>query len=687
MSKEFFSLGDMENLEKFYRNFERPPFAPVYYPTSEEFLDPLAYVAKIRSEAEEYGVIKIIPPESFKPPFAINSEAFEFTPRVQKLNEVEAIVRERLVFIEKLSTFWNLQGFELKNLVVDNKTIDLFKLYKVVYCMGGADLVTSKKQWSQVARKVNVRSNYGISNIKSYYIKFMQPFIYMSEKRYITNEDPNSDVDVKESDDDCVPTMQGRRRAVRPQGRMMAGLPQPKRSRVPAQKKKSDPMEYVFCVICGSGDDEDSLLLCEDCDKSIHTHCCDPPLNCVPKGEWRCPSCVATEVSKIGLNYGFYDAHVSYNLFTFAEYANKFKTEYFNVKEPEDVSAEAVEREFWRIVINTDETVAVKYGADLITSKVISSFSHFRGERKIWYGIGGDNASKFEEVVRQLAPGITMQKDIFHHMTTAVNPAVLLAKGVKIWTVHQNAGEFVITFPRAYHAGYNEGLNFAEAVNFAPIDWLCKGRQCISEYANVRRFCVFSHDELVLKMASSCGKLGIAMSLATLDEMLEIAKRESQNRIEVTMRGVLLSQRENYESIADDARVCRYCNTTVFLSALTCAHGKTVCLEHIDHLCRKCPPSECLLKYRYTIDELNDLVHKLEERTTLYFEWKDQVDSILNNSISKPPMSTVESLLETARHKKFPHTSPLIRLLDIVKKCHAAVEKSRTLLNGRVRTR
>lgn len=53
------------------------------------------------------------------------------------------------------------------------------------------------------------------------------------------------------------------------------------------------------------------------------------------QGEWRCPSCVAKEVSKIGLNYGFYDAHVKYNLFTFAEYANKFKTDYFNVNEPE----------------------------------------------------------------------------------------------------------------------------------------------------------------------------------------------------------------------------------------------------------------------------------------------------------------------------------------------------------------
>ncbi|KAK5985895.1 JmjN domain-containing protein [Trichostrongylus colubriformis] len=121
----------MENIDRFYRYFERPPFAPVYYPTAEEFLDPLAYVAKIRPEAEQYGVVKIVPPESFKPPFAINSEKFEFTPRIQKLNEVEALVRERQVFFEKLTTFWNLQGFEFKNLMVDGKNVDLFKLYKV----------------------------------------------------------------------------------------------------------------------------------------------------------------------------------------------------------------------------------------------------------------------------------------------------------------------------------------------------------------------------------------------------------------------------------------------------------------------------------------------------------------------------------------------------------------------------
>lgn len=43
-------------------NFEIPPEAPVFEPTEEEFLDPLAYINKIRPTAEKSGICKIKPP-------------------------------------------------------------------------------------------------------------------------------------------------------------------------------------------------------------------------------------------------------------------------------------------------------------------------------------------------------------------------------------------------------------------------------------------------------------------------------------------------------------------------------------------------------------------------------------------------------------------------------------------------
>ncbi|VUZ48928.1 unnamed protein product, partial [Hymenolepis diminuta] len=51
-------------------------------------------------------------------------------------------------------------------------------------------------------------------------------------------------------------------------------------------------LDCTICEICGQANDEDKLILCDDCDISYHIFCLDPPLADVPKGSWKCNNCV-----------------------------------------------------------------------------------------------------------------------------------------------------------------------------------------------------------------------------------------------------------------------------------------------------------------------------------------------------------------------------------------------------------
>lgn len=39
-------------------------------------------------------------------------------------------------------------------------------------------------------------------------------------------------------------------------------------------------------------------------------------------------------------------------------------------------------------------------------------------------------------------------------------------------------GEFIVTFPGSYHAGFSTGFNVGEAVNFVTKDWIKYGFKC-----------------------------------------------------------------------------------------------------------------------------------------------------------------------------------------------------------------
>ena len=91
--------------------------------------------------------------------------------------------------------------------------------------------------------------------------------------------------------------------------------------------------------------------------------------------------------------------------------------------------------------------------------------------------------------------------DFIVEQVTLLSPSILKSEGVPAYRTVQHSGEFVITFPRAYHTGFNCGFNCAEAVNVAPVDWFVHGQNAAELYSLQCRKTSLSHDKLLFGSA------------------------------------------------------------------------------------------------------------------------------------------------------------------------------------------
>ena len=93
--------------------------------------------------------------------------------------------------------------------------------------------------------------------------------------------------------------------------------------------------------------------------------------------------------------------------------------------------------------------------------------------------------------------------NLLHKLVTMLSPRQLAARGVPVCRVVHRPGTFVVTFPDAYHAGFNAGFNVAEAVNFAVQDWLPTGTDSVARYQQQQRPMTFSHDAMLLNIVAA----------------------------------------------------------------------------------------------------------------------------------------------------------------------------------------
>ncbi|XP_041647378.1 lysine-specific demethylase 4B [Cheilinus undulatus] len=104
------------------------------------------------------------------------------------------------------------------------------------------------------------------------------------------------------------------------------------------------------------------------------------------------------------------------------------------------------------------------------------NYLHF-GQPKSWYAVPPEHGKRLERLAQGFFPGSSQGCDAFlRHKMTLISPSILKKYGIPFDRITQNEGEFMITFPYGYHAGFNHGFNCAESTNFATLRWVDYGK-------------------------------------------------------------------------------------------------------------------------------------------------------------------------------------------------------------------
>ncbi|KAL3579350.1 hypothetical protein D5086_020854 [Populus alba] len=134
------------------------------------------------------------------------------------------------------------------------------------------------------------------------------------------------------------------------------------------------------------------------------------------------------------------------------------------------------------------------------------NFLHI-GSPKTWYAVPGDYVFAFEEVIRTKAYGGNIDRlaalSLLGEKTTLLSPEAIISSGIPCCRLVQNPGEFVVTFPRAYHVGFSHGFNCGEAANFGTPQWLKVAKEAAVRRAAMNYLPMLSHQQLLYLLTMS----------------------------------------------------------------------------------------------------------------------------------------------------------------------------------------
>ncbi|CAM6081561.1 unnamed protein product [Calypogeia fissa] len=309
---------------------------------------------------------------------------------------------------------------------------------------------------------------------------------------------------------------------------------------------------------------------------------------------------------------------------------------------------------------------------------------HHSGAPKTWYGVPGESAPYFEQVVQDnvydkelLAAGQEgLAYDLLIGKTTMFSPKLLIEHGVPTYRAIQSPGEFIITFPRAYHSGFSHGFNCTEAVNFTMGDWFPFGAAACARYELLKRIPLLPHEELLCKEAITVGESSASVSFKGRQETTSISDnaRKRQHSVKVAFVRLVrfqhqvrwLLQRLGAQIICrspgfDGSVMCVLCKRMCYLAFVNCRCSATpMCLNHANEI-REC---NCgtgrSVVVREGLQDLEEMVLRFEEEDAVRTEAHSQPAVDVSTSVKGIIME--EKLLNNEDYKGY---VPLGRLAPV----------------------
>ncbi|CAI4214758.1 unnamed protein product [Parascedosporium putredinis] len=304
---------------------------------------------------------------------------FHFRTRKQELNSVEGSTRANLTYTDALYKFHKQQGNNPSRVpYVDKKPLDLYRLKKAVEARGGFDKVCKHKKWAEIGRDLGYSGK--IMSSLSTSLKTRTRSGSARTRNTYASQNPVCITNLsstRQASDALQASLNGVKKETDGDSSMSNGVElddgdngsrRSKRLKKEAVPTVAGSHMSQFRPSCGKHEEAGVLLTCESCDHSYHGTCLDPPAKQKqPDSGWNCPRCLVGDGQ-----FGFEEGGL-YSLRQFQQKAADFKAGYFEKKIPFDSSAngpkpvteEDVEREFWRLVTDIEETVEVEYGADI----------------------------------------------------------------------------------------------------------------------------------------------------------------------------------------------------------------------------------------------------------------------------------------------------------------------------------